>query len=351
MSSKPTLAVGIIGIGYGQQVLLPSFAKHPACTVVALAASTAERARAVGDRFSVPMAFAGWQALVDAPGVDAVAVAVAPSMQPEVTLAALARGKPVFCEKPIAASRAGGETLVRAAAAAAVANVVDFLFPEIPAWRRAKDLLAAGSIGTLRHVVVHWAVETYTNRAGIDSWKARTGEGGGALSNFCSQTFHYLEWLLGPVVALRAHLGRTPNDPRAGDTMVVLALEFSNGMNGAVTLLTDAPLARRHRIEIYGDRGALVLDNDQADYVRGFRLWKGERGDGQLAEVIVEEPSFRTEAADGRVDAASRIVDRFVTWATGGASAHPDLRDGLRVQVLIDGAQRSQQDGTRVVIA
>ena len=105
----------------------------------------------------VPEAFGDWTALVEHPDVDAVAIAVPPGRQPEIAIRALALGKPVFAEKPMAADLAGAAAMLRQAGA--IPTMIDFSFTELPAWRAAKSLLDRDAIGRLRHVAVSWNVE------------------------------------------------------------------------------------------------------------------------------------------------------------------------------------------------
>jgi predicted dehydrogenase len=90
------LRIGIVGIGYGQHVLLPVFQTDERAVVEAICASTQDRAQTVADEHHVPLAFGDWREMLS--HVDAVAVAVPPTQQPEIVLAALEMGKPVFAE-------------------------------------------------------------------------------------------------------------------------------------------------------------------------------------------------------------------------------------------------------------
>ena len=124
--------VGIVGIGFGQQVLVPVFRGVPDSEVLAVCARSQEKARAVAQRLGIERAFGDWQALVEDDSIDAVAIAVPPNLQAQIALGAIARGKAVFCEKPLATSVDSASQMVRAAQQAGVANAVDFEFPETP---------------------------------------------------------------------------------------------------------------------------------------------------------------------------------------------------------------------------
>ena len=274
------LRIGVIGIGFGQKVLVPAFAAEPHCTVAGICASDFQRARRVADRLDLPKAYGNWEQLIADPDIDVVAIAVPPSLQPAIAAAALAKGKHVFCEKPMASSLQGASQMLGAARSSARAHVVDFEFPEIPAWRHAKTILDSGTLGRLSHVAVSWQVETYASRMGIRSWKTDGKTGGGTLNSFVSHSFYYLEWLIGPICRLGAHLS-TPGAASAtapGDTLAVLWLEHQNGVPSSLCVSSSAFLGTGHRVEIYGQQGSILLDNPSRDYVNGFSLWQGTTG-------------------------------------------------------------------------
>ncbi|MEP7357569.1 MAG: Gfo/Idh/MocA family oxidoreductase, partial [Anaerolineales bacterium] len=316
------LRVGIVGIGFGQQVHLPIFRAHPQCEVAGLCASTYARAAAAAAQHKVPHAFGSWPALIDSADIDVVSVAAPPVLQPEIIRAALAKGKPVFCEKPVGCSAGPVAELAELAQQRRLPNMVDLEFPEIPAWQRAQAILSSGALGQVRHVVVAWNVETYANKLGLESWKTRAEDGGGVLPAFVSHSFYYLEWLLGPIARLSARLSRAPGDTRSAETLGVLGLEFASGCMASLTVSSHAFLGNGHRLEFYGDHGAMILENLAADYARGFTLRCGTRGMGGLETVPVAD---FPDGVDGRIAAVTPLAARFVDWCLTGRPAAPTL--------------------------
>jgi predicted dehydrogenase len=344
------LRVGVVGIGFGQAVHVPAFRGDPRCRVVAVCASDKARAEAVAAKLGVERAFGDWRALAADPGIDAVAVAVPAPVQAAVVLAAAAAGKHVFCEKPAAPDVASAEALLSAVRSAGVAHAIDFEFPEIPAWARARELLSAGAIGRPRHALLNWMVETYAVRTKADNWKTRAAEGGGTLNLFVSHAFHNLEWLLGPadaVTSVDCSLWPAGSADEGGDVRVSARLAFASGLRADLTAAADAPLGSGHRLEIYGDRGALVLENPTRDYARGFRLSVGTREDGTLRPA--DAGDFPADA-DGRIAAVVPLVRRFIDAALGGPPVSPNLEHGLRVQRLLDAARESARKGRAVEV-
>jgi predicted dehydrogenase len=337
---REPISVGIVGIGYGQHVLAPAFAADARCQVVAICAHTADRAEAVARRLGIPRALGDWRALVADPEIDVVAIAVPPALQAPLVLAAAAEGKAVFCEKPVAPTVSQARAMLRAVEDAGVVHAVDFLFPEIPAWKRALQIIRGGELGTLRQIDLSWKVETYTHRTRSDSWKLRIGEGGGTLNNFVSHCLYYLEWLFGPIVKVAARLA---SDGGPGDARVDAWLEWKGGLCGSLSVAANAFLGPGHRLDVYGEHGTLVLENRSADHASGFQLRVGTRQSPALTPVFCEYPGGVT--GDGRVAATGAIVRRFLDAGMTGGVLEPNLADGLRVQQWIERIRAADESG------
>ena len=217
--------------------------------------------------------FGDWRALVEHPDVDAVAIAMPPGLQPEIALRALERGKPVFVEKPLAADLAGAAAMLERRRPPAGPAMIDFNFPEIAAWRKAKAMLderrdraAAPRRGDLERREPGDAPAAA--RAGRRA--ARTAAA--LLGNFVSHCFHYLEWFCGPIAGLSARLSGLPDAPAHRDAASRSALAFRSGAGGSLQMSCASYLGSGHRLEFYGEDGTLVLANPTADYMRGFEL-------------------------------------------------------------------------------
>ncbi|NER51889.1 MAG: Gfo/Idh/MocA family oxidoreductase [Symploca sp. SIO1A3] len=346
--SKSKIRVGVVGIGFAQQVHVPAFRADERCEVVAICASNLARASKVAGKLDIPQAFGDWQELIAQPNIDVISIATPPNIQPEIAIAALSQGKGVFCEKPLATSAAAAQQMAAAAQQQGVANMVDLEFPEIELWQQAKLILERGELGKLRHVAVSWNVETYANRMGLDSWKTRIEAGGGVLNSFVSHSFYYLEWLLAPITRLFCSLFRTPGDKRTGDTLATLCLELESGIPVSLSVSSHAFLGNGHHLEFYGDAGTMILDNPTSDYVGGFRLLKGTRESKSLEMIDLGDNSHKIHQ-DGRITVVGSLVKRFVTWQETGIPDKPSFTEGLRVQQLLEAAQQSHQSGSWII--
>jgi predicted dehydrogenase len=343
------IGVGIVGCNYGRTVLLPAFRTDPRCEVVALAGSDGARTAELARAANVARGFGDWRALIEDRAVAAVAVAVPPDLQPEVARRALDLGKPVFVEKPLAADLTAARAMLEAARRSGQPTIIDFNFPELPSWRRAKEILDSGALGRLRHVVVTWNVENQATRLRLKSWKTRGGEGGGGLlGNFVCHCFYYLEWFCGPIAGLGGRVFPLPD--RDAESSIALAIAFASGVGGSLQMSCASFLGSGHRLEFYGDDGTLVLTNPTADYFRGFQLMQARRPDSSLQAVATEDVSA-DRFSDSRVAPVARLVQRFVDACERGGSPSPGFAEGYRVQGLIDAARHAHASECWIAVA
>jgi predicted dehydrogenase len=325
------IRIGVIGAGFGRGVHVPAFRMDERCVVTAIAASHEESARRAASELGIAQGSGDWRTVVDDPDIDAISVATPPPVQVEVARRAIAKGKHVFLEKPLATNAAEAKALLSAATKKRVVHAVDFEFPEVPAWNRARDLLPM--VGELRNVVVQWHFETYAHRTQADSWKLKPAEGGGTLNHFVSHVFYNLEWLLGPIARLTARIGASGGVP---DVFVDSWLTFKSGIPGSVAVSANSLAGPGHTVEIFGARGTLTLRNPGPTYFDGFSLTLGTR------ESVSPIPVQRLE--QDRIEVVSRVARRFVDAIVSGGSVEPNISHGLRVQKLLDAARRSSKD-------
>ena len=191
---------------------------------------------------------------------------------------------------------------------------------------------------------MNWNVENQTTRMRLDNWKAHGEDGGGALGNFVSHSFHYLEWLCGPISGLSARLSGLPDAP-AMETNATISLAFRSGASGSLAMSCASYLGSGHRLEFYGEDGSLTLINHHriTCAVSNFG-WPGGRRRHWLRS-IVDDPVDRAFAADGRIAPVSRLAADFIDAISQAKPGWPGFAEGYRVQTLLDTARRAHKSG------
>jgi myo-inositol 2-dehydrogenase/D-chiro-inositol 1-dehydrogenase len=152
-NTTPALRLGIVGCGrIAAGVHLPGLRGIRDWRVTAAADTDAERLRATTTRFGIPREYRDYRALIDDDEVDVVAVCAPPRMHADVAIAALAAGKHVFVEKPLAPSIGECDRIVRAASASPAAAMVGFNLRWHRSVRRARDLIRDGAVGKVEFI-------------------------------------------------------------------------------------------------------------------------------------------------------------------------------------------------------
>jgi predicted dehydrogenase len=291
----------------------------------------------VADGLSITKSYGDWRQIVEDRTIDAVSIAVPPSEQTVIAIAALEAGKHVFCEKPLTAQVADAVRLLEAATARRLVHGIDFIFPELPLWMKAREIIRSNELRGIRHAVLDWHVETYAARTKARSWKTDPSQGGGVLNNFVSHVVHNVEWLFGTIASVTSAV-RGPRD--GAETCAQATLDLDTGFPVFLSVATDAFLGQGHRLEVYGEEGTLVLENRTADYAAGFKLWLGTRVTGSLELIACDEP---VPGLDGRIAPVSKLATRFLDSILNGVEMIPNFADGLRAQLILDQMQNSSQ--------
>ncbi len=334
------LGIGIIGGGFGVRAHLPAFRADKRCKIQAIALSSSSKAARVAKAYKIPKSYGSWKSLIEDTGIHAISLAVPAVLQPDIIEYAIKHQKPFFIEKPLAVDLATAREISKKVLLSKLPHVIDFELPQTSAWSKAKALIEAGKLGQVRHVLLNWQLITAANKEGQRSWKTESAQGGGALNLFASHSFHYLEWLLGPIDAVNARLLKGAGIVGDQETLCAIRVRFKKGFYGNLTVAGHCLHGSGHRLEIYGDRGTLVLANSVAGALDQFQLFFGsinDRGLKRIHTTLARKP----KNARGRIGAVSALVTAFVSAVIKRGQVKPDIQDALRVQELLDAVRRS----------
>lgn len=361
VTSEAAIGVAIVGTGFGQKVHIPAFQAHHQTRLVAVYHRDLQKAQAIAQAHGIPQACDSVEAIVALPEVDAVSITTPPFLHYEQAKIVLNANKHLLLEKPTTLVAAEAQELLDLATSRQLITTLNFEFRCIPAWMRLAELLAEGYVGQKRLIKVDWLVSSRADATRPWNWYAQKALGGGALGAIGSHAFDYLRWLFGEVKRLQARLSvSVPQrpDPLSGelkpvdaDDTCLISLELADGTPCQICLSAATYQGRGHWVEVYGDRGTLVLGSDnQKDYVHGFKLWGSQQG-APLSELeIPARLEFPRTYDDGRIAPLVRIVDRWVQGITQTEAVVPSLVEGLASQRLMDLAHQSNQSGNWVTV-
>lgn len=359
--SKP-LGVAVVGTGFGQKIHIPGFQEHPDTEVVVVYHRDIETATAIADRYQIANACDRVSDLAKMPEVAAVSISTPPFLHYEMAKTVLEAGQHLLLEKPTALSAIEARSIYHLAETKGAIATMDFEFRFVPAWQRFKELLDDGYCGEKRLIKIDWLASSRANPDRPWNWYSQKEKGGGAIGAIGSHAFDYIAWLFAPVKRLSAHLstGITQRpDPADGgklklvdaDDSCLLMLELTDRTPVQVCLSSTTYQGRGHFIEVYGDRGTLILgSSNQKDYVHGFTIQGAPAGEPLSDIEIPDRLQFPQTYTDGRLAPFIRVVDNWVKGINAGRSVVPSLKEGVYSQLLMDLTHESHATGTWVTV-
>ena len=359
--SRP-LGVAIAGLGFGEKVHLPALRDCPLTEPVALWHPRPERLEQACSVSGLP-GFSAFEALLADPRVEALVIATPPEPRFALAEAAIAAGKHLLLEKPVALDAGQIEELQRQAIAAGVCVAVDFEYRAVPAFQQLKAALENNPVGTPWLVKLDWLMGSRADASRPWNWYSQRAAGGGVLGSLGTHAFDTLHWLLGPTRSLSAsrslaipHRPLADGSARLGavdaEDIALLQLELETGsgrrLPAQVSLAAVTRPGRGYWIEIYGSEGSLVLGSpNQADYVHGFQLQQA--GPGGSLEPIAADPqlAFPHTWPDGRVAPVRRLIQWWAEAIREGRPMLPGLAEAALSQRVCDLALVSADTGLR----
>jgi predicted dehydrogenase len=358
---QQTIGVAVVGTGFGEKVHIPGFKAYPRTEIVAVYHREMEKAKKIASAHNIPHACTTIEDIVAIPDVQAVSISTPPFLHYEMAKTVLQAGKHLLLEKPTALSVQETKKLYQMAKSpdSALINrggiaTVDFEFRFVPAWLLFEEFLAEEFVGNKRLIKIDWLVSSRADASRPWNWYARKDQGGGVLGAVGSHAFDYIHWLFGPVGRLCASLTTAIDarpDPKSGEMKLqdaddgcMVMLQLTDGTPVQLCISSVTYQGRGHWVEVYGDRGTLVLGSDnQKDYIHGFRLWAAKAGK-QLSEIpIPNRLEFPKNYADGRIAPFIRVVDRWVEGIDLGEAIVPSLKEGVYSQLLMDLSHQSHE--------
>lgn len=355
------IGVAVLGTGFGQKVHIPGFNEHPRTRLMAVYHRNIDKATAIASEQQIPYACDACEDILSMSEVQGVSLATPPFLHYEMAKQVLQAGKHLILEKPMTLNVEQAQELYNIAQNTGAVVTPDFEYRCVPAWQMLAQLLESGYVGQKRFIQIDWVMASRADANRAWNWYALREKGGGALGALGSHSFDYIPWLFGPVQRLQAQLKTTVTsrpDPETGDRKTVdsddvgfINLEMADGTPCQFTLSSVAYQGRGHWVEIYGDRGTLVLgSSNQKDYVHGFHLYGSQDG-APLEEIPISgEYEFSYTYQDGRLAPFIRIVDRWVQGIESGQPQLPTLREGVYSQLLMDLTHKSSDSQTMVEV-
>jgi predicted dehydrogenase len=309
-----------------------------------------------------------WKRLVQRDDVDLVDVCTPGSSHAEISIAALEAGRHVLCEKPLANTVEEARAMAAAAERAAAGGVramVGFNFRRVPAVALARELVAAGRLGALRHVRAAYLGSHLLDPELPLVWRLQASEAGsGALGDLGAHAIDLAQYLAGDRIAGVSALTETfvPERPltagggaRGPVTVDDAALFIARFAGGAVGGFEATRFATGHteglRVELNGELGSIVWDLGALNQLRLFDATEDPATQGfrTIQVTRAAHPYAGAWWPDGHTigyeHTFTHEVRDLLHAIADGRDPVPSFADGLQVQEVLDAVQRSAAAG------
>lgn len=323
------LKIGIIGSGFGLYGLLPAFNSLRGCQVVSICGKKTERLVDYCRKIGLEKIYSNWKLMLESEKLDAVALAVIPTVQYEIAKVAIKMGMNIFAEKPLAANLQQANELLTLAQKKKIKHTIDFLYPEIPEWKKVKQLINKKVLGKLKQLYVNWDFPIPGIKNNRPSWKSDIKMGGGALSYYFSHSLYYLEYYCGEILYFKSNLLDNKKGEEVGTDII---LKFKNGISGYAHLSCDAKGLNRHHLIFQLEKGAIILENEN-NTVTDFSI--KIYVEGKVKKISLPKEKIEN-SEDERVRIVKKLASRFINCCIKKRSMTPSFKEGVRVQWLIE---------------
>jgi predicted dehydrogenase len=350
-------------------------AATPEMTV--LVGRDAERTAAAAKNWGWAEISTDWRETIARDDIDIVDIVTPGDSHAEIAIAALEAGKHVLCEKPLANSVAEAEAMTAAADRAAekgVRAMVGFTYRRVPAVTFARDLVAAGRIGTVRQVRAQYLQDWLSDAEAPMTWRLdKTLAGSGSLGDIGAHAIDLAQFITGsrltsvsgvletlvaerPLLADARGLSGTASAERGKVTVDDVALftgRFDDGVLGSFEA-TRFATGRKNalRIEVSGSTGALAFDLEDLNALQFFDGAADPTTQG-FTKILVTEPEHPYVGAWwpaghmlGYEHGFSHQARDFVEAIVAGEQPRPSFADGLQVQRVLDAVEASSGNGS-----
>ncbi len=355
-----TIGIGLVGSGFMGRSHAHAFRAAPGvfelpmqpvlemladvnADAAARAAATLGFARSTGD----------WQALVDDPAVDLVDITTPNTLHMPIALAAIAAGKPVYCEKPLAPNAADAKRMVDAAERKSIKTAVGFNYLKNPMVALAREIVESGEIGEVVSFRGIHAEDYMTDPKAPWTWRLDRAGGHGVVADLGSHIVSIARAIVGPIESLVGQIETvTKMRPVAGsgemravevDDEARALVRFAGGATGSL----EASWVKAGRkmtlaFEITGSKGTIEVDHERFNELKLFTVGSPRGREGFKTILAGPDHAFYKEFCPapghqlGFNDIKTIEVMALLRSLAGGPKFMPDFREAWEIQRVVD---------------
>lgn len=370
------LRIGLIGSGYMGKAHAIAFKAANAVFPLSgelicemLAEVTSELAEKKAQEFGFCRATGDWRELINDPDIDVVDICAPNYLHKEMALAAIAAGKHVYSEKPLALNSADALVMTEAAEQAGVKTLVGFNYSKNPTVQLAKEIIDSGEIGAVVHFRGTFNEDYLADARVPFSWRLkREFSGAGTLGDMGAHIINMANYLVAPITQVCADLQIVHQQrPMLEDANKIGTVENDDQVhmmvrfaNGAIGTLESSRIAwgRKNGLwfEVTGTKGTLIYDQERLSELQLYTASdKSSRQGFRRILVGPEHPDYGHFCVSaghglGYNDMKAVEVRDLVEGILADRPMWPDFRAACHVNQVCDAVEQSYQEARWVTL-
>ncbi len=327
----------------------------------------------IAERYGWEEADTDWRRVVNRPDIDVVDICTPNYMHSEIAIEAARAGKHVICEKPLAATLADGQAMLKAVQKAGVKHMCGFSYRFAPAVATIKKLISKGALGRIFHFRGAYQQDWIVDPGFPLVWRLKKDEAGsGALGDIGAHTTDLCQYLVGDIEEVSASMrtfvkerpvsesdtgitsaGHRTKAGKKGKVTVDDAAIILGHIKGADTLATIeatrfATGRRNHNsIEIYGSEGAVLWNQEDMNFFHYYNRKDPDNLQG-FRRIHATDPSHPYAAQwwpSGHIIGYEHLFVHefyeFIKNLNAKMAAYPTFADAVSCQKVLDAVERS----------
>jgi UDP-N-acetyl-2-amino-2-deoxyglucuronate dehydrogenase len=260
---KERIGIGIVGCGNIASFHCRAIEEINEARFIGCVSNRIHSSQALAERFG-GMAFDCLESMLSDPRIDVVSICTPSGSHLEPAAAAARAGKHVIVEKPLEITLQRCDQIIEACERNGVHLATIFPSRFHQASRVLKQAIETGKFGRLAlgDAYLKWyrTQEYYDSGQWRGTWAL---DGGGALMNQGIHSVDLLNWLMGPIVEVSAHVATVAHERIEVEDVATVSVKFASGALGVIVATTAAFPGMPKKIEIHGNRGSAVLEEEE----------------------------------------------------------------------------------------
>ena len=377
------LGIGIIGTGFmgkahafAYRAALAAFPDIPAPRLEMIADVDEASAAKAAHQYGFARSSGNWKDMIADPKIDVISITTPNTLHKEMSLAAIAAGKHVHCEKPLSPALKDSLEMVEAAEKKGVHTQVGFNYIKNPLLKMARELLEAGEIGEITGFRGIHAEDYMHDPESPWTWRIDPSGGPGVVADLGSHIIGMARFLLGPIADVNADIrtviksrpvarGAKERKDVLVDDVARILVNFDRGCGGTIEANWIAT-GRKMQLgfELYGSKGSLVFTQERFNELQLYRAGGETHAHGVDARangyVRIEAgpqhyPYGQFCIAGGHQlgfnDLKTIEMGEFLGGIGKGQKTGPDFREAYEIQKVVETAIESSKSRSWVKVA